>query len=298
MRRPPPLAAGARVALVAPAGQLRGTDDVARAEANSRALGWEPRVGPHALERHGYFAGRDADRLADLNAALADDTVDAVWCLRGGYGAMRLLPHLDYAAVARRPKTLLGYSDITALHAAIGGRANLVTLHGPVARNPLTPFSRDSLERAAIRAEDSCGVAPGARVIRPGRTEGRLAGGNLALLAALAGTPWAPKLDGAILVLEDINEAIYRVDRMLVQLQLAGMLAGVRAIVFGHCTDCAEEEGEGRRTLDDVLREVADALAIPCLAGVPLGHIDDQWTFPLGATAEVDAREGRVTVLG
>ena len=297
MRRPPPLAAGARVALLAPAGPLRGPVDVATGEANARSLGWEPRTGAHVLDRHGYFAGRDADRLADLNRALRDDAIDAVWCLRGGYGIMRLLDGVDYDAVRRRPKPLIGFSDITALHAALAREADLVTLHGPVARNPLTPLTRASLVRATAQRGDPCGRAPGARAIRGGRASGRLAGGNLALLAALAGTRWAPRFDGAVLLLEDVNEAVYRMDRMLVQLRLAGMLDGVRAIVFGQCTDCPEDSGDGRRTLDDVLAETADALRVPCLAGIPLGHVEDQWTFPLGMDAEVDADGGTVHVL-
>ena len=297
MRRPSPLAAGARVALLAPAGPLRGPVDVATGEANARSLGWEPRTGAHVLDRHGYFAGRDADRLADLNRALRDDAIDAVWCLRGGYGIMRLLDGVDYDAVRRRPKPLIGFSDITALHAALAREADLVTLHGPVARNPLTPLTRASLICATAQRGDPCGRAPGPRTIRGGRASGRLAGGNLALLAALAGTRWAPRFDGAVLLLEDVNEAVYRMDRMLVQLRLAGMLDGVRAIVFGQCTDCPEDSGDGRRTLDDVLAETADALRVPCLAGIPLGHVEDQWTFPLGMDAEVDADGGTVHVL-
>jgi muramoyltetrapeptide carboxypeptidase len=121
---------------------------------------------------------------------------------------------------------------------------------------------------------------------------GTLVGGNLALVAALVGTRWAARLDGAILVLEDVNEAVYRVDRMLMQLRLAGAFQGLRGIAFGHCTDCPAESDDGARTLDEVLAEHADALGIPCLAGIPLGHIDDQWTLPLGARAHLDA-DGR-----
>ena len=301
MHRPPPLAPGARVALVSPAGPLRGEDEPARAVDNARSFGWDPIVGQHALAREGYFAGPDRARLADLNRALADDAVDAVWCVRGGYGAMRLLDGLDYAALAGRPKPLIGYSDITALHAAVGARCGLVTFHGPTARAELTAFSRESLWRAVgCDGADPCGTAEGARVIRPGRARGRLAGGNLALVAALAGTPVAPDLDGAILVLEDVNEAVYRVDRMLRQLLLAGALRGCRAIVFGHCTNCEEKadaDDPGSRRLDDVLAETASLLGIPCLAGVPIGHIADQWTLPLGADAEVDATNGCVNVV-
>ncbi|HEX5580312.1 MAG TPA: LD-carboxypeptidase [Gemmatimonadaceae bacterium] len=289
--RPPPLTPGARVALVAPAGPLRGPEDVERGVAHVRGFGWEAVVGDHVLRREGYLAGADEERLADLNGALADDTIDGIWCLRGGYGAMRLLPHLDLASLRRRPKALLGYSDITALHAAVGLEAGLVSFHAPVARGELPPFAARSLHAAVTGAADPCGAAPEARVLRPGRAEGRLVGGNLALVAALAGTPWFPRLDGAILVLEDVGEAAYRVDRMLRQLLLGGALGGVRGLVFGHFTERPDEGDDDARPLDDVLAEVADELGVPCIAGVPMGHVDEQWTLPLGAWAALDADE-------
>lgn len=289
MRWPPSLAAGARVALVAPAGPLRGDAELERAAANARALGWLPVPGAHVLARTGYFAGSDAERLEDLNRAIRDPDIDGIWCVRGGYGAMRLLDGIDYDVLRRRPKALLGYSDITALHAAIGVRCDLVSFHAPTGRAELTPFSRDSLVRAVVRQEDSCGPAPAARTLVTGRATGRLAGGNLALLAALAGTPYAPSLDGAIVVLEDIGEAVYRLDRMLVQLRLAGALARCAGLVFGQFTDCPPESDDGARTLDELCDEVARTLGVPCLSGVPVGHIADQWTLPLGAMAELDA---------
>jgi muramoyltetrapeptide carboxypeptidase len=289
-RWPEPLAPGARVALVAPAGPLRGEADLARAIENARGFGWDPRIGAHALAHSAYFAGSDAERLGDLQRALDDPRVDAVWCIRGGYGAMRLLGRLDLGALARRPKPLFGYSDITALHCAIAARTRLVSFHGPGARAVLTPFPRDSHGRAVVERRDSCGEWPLARTLRGGAARGRLAGGNVALLAALAGTSDAPCFDGAIVVLEDINEAVYRIDRMLQQLRLAGIFRGCRALVFGQCTGCPEQADEdGARRLDDVIAETAEALDVPCLSGVPVGHIDDQWTIPLGAGAEVDA---------
>lgn len=288
---PPTLAPGARIALVAPAGPLLGVGDLERAESTARRLGWEPIVGPHALAHTDYFAGADADRLADLNAALRDPQVDAIWCLRGGYGAMRLLPHVDWDALRARPRALIGYSDITALHCAAAVEVpGLVSFHGPTARAILTPFSERSF-LAAVRGDGQpCGDAPAARTLRPGRATGRLVGGNLALLSALAGTPWAPRFAGAIAVMEDVNEATYRVDRMLRQLLLAGCLDGCVGIAFGHCTACPEEcEEDGRRTLAAVVSEIADALQVPAVLGIPVGHIDDQWTIPLGATATLDA---------
>ena len=288
MHRPPRLSAGARVALVAPAGPLRDQQEVERAIDNARSLGWDTTVSAHASGRTGYFSGSDAERLDDFNGALRDDRVDGIWCLRGGYGSMRLLRGIDYAALRRHPRALIGYSDITALHCAVQAECAIVSYHGPTARAAMDDFSRASLTHA-VAHEESCGVASGARVLRKGRASGRLAGGNLALIASLVGTPWAARLDGAILVLEDVNEAIYRVDRMFQQLVLSGSLTGCRGIIFGECTNCPEiADGGGSRTLDEVLTEIADAIDVPCMAGIPLGHITSQWTIPLGAEAELD----------
>ena len=246
----------------------------------------------HALARTGYFAGDDDARAADLNDALRDARIDGVWCLRGGYGAIRVLDRIDWSALRGHAKPVLGYSDVTALHGAIARQAGLVSYHAPTARSTLSAFSRASLERALTLGEDSCGVAGHARVLRPGRAVGRLEGGNLAVFAALIGTPYLPSLEGALLVLEDVNEPVYRIDRMLVQLRLAGALHGVRGIIFGACTNCPEESDDGARTLDELLLELAHLLRVPCLAGVPIGHVPEQWTLPLGALAELDV-EGR-----
>ena len=289
MRWPPPLTPGARVALVAPAGPLRDASDLDRAAENARSFGWEPVPGNQVLARLGYFAGNDAARAADFNRALADPTIDGIWCIRGGYGAMRTLPALDYDSLVRQPRTIIGYSDITAIHAAAGVNAGLVSFHGPTARALLTDFSRAALEQAVLQRPGICGAAPDARTVHPGQAAGRLAGGNLALLAALTGTPYAPDLDGAILILEDIDEAVYRIDRMLVQLRLGGALRGVRGVVFGAFTNCPETTDDGTRSLDEVIDELARELRVPCIANAPFGHIADQWTIPLGASAELDA---------
>jgi muramoyltetrapeptide carboxypeptidase len=290
-----PLAPGARVALISPAGPLIKPDELPRALENARALGWETIVAPHATDRVGYLAGKDRDRLDDINHALRDPKVDAVWCLRGGYGMIRILPGIDYDALSRTPKTIIGYSDITALHAAVQRKCRLITYHGPTAREQMGEFSRDSFVRALVLQTDSCGVAPKAREISHGHAEGRLAGGNLAVLASLCGTPYAPDLTDAILVLEDINEPVYRIDRMLQQLMLSGALNGCKAIVFGECVKCAEDSSGGL-PLDAVLDEIAEELGVPCMAGIPVGHIDEQWTIPLGATATLDTKSRKLTV--
>jgi muramoyltetrapeptide carboxypeptidase len=261
--------------------------------AAAHSFGWEATVGEHVLDRYSYFAATDADRITDFNAALRDDSIDGIWCLRGGYGTMRILEHLDYDAMRRHPKPIMGYSDISALHAAVGRACEIVSYHSPNARTALTPFARDSFERALLRGVDSCGEAVGARVIRGGKARGRLAGGNLSVISSLTGTPYMPDLDGAILVIEDTNEGLYRIDRMLTQLSNAGELSGLTGIAFGYCTSCDADEttddARQSRTLDDLLLEFANALSIPCIAGIPMGHVDDQWTIPLGAIASLDA---------
>jgi len=289
MRFPPLLAAGARVALISPAGPIGDDARLERAKANVRQFGWEPVVAPNALAHDGYLAGSDELRARDLNGAIADKTIDAVWCLRGGYGAMRLLESIDYQTLARQPKTLIGFSDITALHAAFGRLANIVTFHGPTARQTLPPFSVESLKRAVVRAEDPCGEMPTATTLVGGTAHGRLVGGNLALLAALVGTPYAPDYSGAIVVIEDVNEAHYRIDRMLTHLRLSGALSGCAGIVFGRFTDIPPEFGDEEWTLDRVLADAARRAGVPCVSGAPFGHIDEQWTIPLGAQAELDA---------
>jgi len=296
MRLPPAPRRGARVALVAPAGPLRDQRDLDHAVANVRTLGWQPVVGEHVLDSEGYFAGHDEARLGDLNRAAADPSVEMIWCIRGGYGAMRLLDGIDYDALSRTPRALIGFSDITALHAAIGARADLVTFHGPTARGELTDFSRRSLERA-LAGHDPFGEGSRMRTLVGGRATGPLVGGNLALLAALAGTPYAPEYDGAILVMEDVGEPTYRIDRMLRQLQLSGALARVAGIAFGEFTEGSDPTDVLTRKLDDVLREAAAVAGVPAIAGIPLGHIDDQWTIPLGAEAELDADARTLHVL-
>jgi muramoyltetrapeptide carboxypeptidase len=289
MQLPPPLGPGARVALIAPAGPLRTPDELTASVAHAASLGWEPLPAQHVHKRDGYLAGTDRERTHDLNAALQDNRIDGIWCVRGGYGAMRILADVDYDAMRRHPKALIGYSDITALHAAFAERSGVITYHGPTARAELTPFARRSLETAVVTQGDSCGAAPEARTLRTGRASGRVVGGNLALLAALAGTPYAPRYDDAILVIEDVGEPNYRIDRMLRQLALSGALARVAGIAFGQFTEGSDPHDAASRALDAVLREAADIAGVPTIAGIPLGHVADQWTIPLGARSELDA---------
>ncbi|MEO5589816.1 MAG: LD-carboxypeptidase [Gemmatimonadaceae bacterium] len=283
-----PLHEGASVALVAPSGILPDPSHIEQAVENVRSLGWNPVLGENVAMLHGYLAGTDEQRSSDLNAAFRNDSVDAIWCIRGGYGAMRLLPEVDYAALRANPRPVIGFSDITALHSAIYRECGLVSFHGPTARGELGDFSRSSLETALVGQGNPCGVALAGRVLRPGRARGRLAGGNLALVTAMMGTPWSVDFEGAILIIEDVDEAVYRVDRMMQQLLLSGALAQCVALVAGDFRPPAGEVEHENRAFDDVIAEAADRAGIPCIAGAPFGHIRDQWTIPLGALAEVD----------
>lgn len=300
-RESPCLVAGSHVALVAPSGPLKSSAGVDQAMATAGLLGWRVSVGQNVLSKWDCFAGSDEERLSDLRAALLDESVDAIWCLRGGYGSMRLLPGLMTAVedMAQRGRTqaLIGYSDVTVLH-AVWQRAGLVSYHGPTARAALTDWSM-SLFQEAVR-----GVRPGsmeltatdAVCLSGGRRVGWLAGGNLATVTSLVGTPWAVDFRGAIAVLEDVGEATYRLDRMLTQLRLSGAFEGCAGVVFGNFTDCPPKTSDGERPLNHILEEFAADVGVPTIAGAPFGHIDDQWTLPLGALATLDADGCRLTV--
>jgi muramoyltetrapeptide carboxypeptidase len=292
---PPLLGTGARVALISPSGPLRDVTELARAEAHARVFGWETIVGPHAMGRAGYFAGTDEQRAADLVSAIADPTIDGIWCLRGGYGAARLLPRVNLESIAAQPKALIGYSDITALHAA-WWHAGVTSYHGPTGRAELTMMTRDSLRKAVVLGTDSAGHAPECSVIRGGVATGRLVAGNLAVLTSLVGTPWAITFRDAIVVIEDINEATYRIDRMLTQLLQSGAFDGCAGLALGQFTDCPSHTDDGERSLESVVREFADVLQVPTLLGIPCGHVENQWTLPLGALATLDATAGTLTI--
>ncbi|HET6577888.1 MAG TPA: LD-carboxypeptidase [Gemmatimonadales bacterium] len=308
--RPPRLAPGIRMALVAPAGPLLERDDLTRAETLCRALGYEPVPGPHAGGRYGYFSGTDEERLADLNGAFRDPAIDAVWCIRGGYGVTRILEHVDFEALARRPRAVIGYSDITALLAGITRRAGLVAFHAPTARAEMPGFSRRHFARVLTAAEpagtlESLPVPADVLVprenrivtIRGGVAEGPLAGGNLTLLQCLIGTRFLPDLDGALLVLEDVNEELYRIDRMLAHLRLAGALTRIRGVLIGRFSGLERHNADGALGLDEVLEHHFGPLGVPVAHGLPIGHIDDQWTVPLGVRARFDADAGVVELL-
>ncbi|MGH3098657.1 MAG: S66 peptidase family protein [Streptosporangiales bacterium] len=289
--RPPRLREGDRVAVVAPSGPV----EAAALDAGCawlRGLGLDVVVGEHAYARDRYVAGDDEGRAADLQRAWCDPGVRGVICARGGYGCGLLLPLLDWDRLAAaEPKLLHGSSDITALHAAFARRLGLVTMFGPMVAGALIagatpdPESRDAASAAWFSSEP---VALRGKALRGGCAGGPVVGGNLSLLAAAAGTPYAgPPARGAIAVLEDVGEAPYRVDRMLTQLLQAGWFDGVAGIVLGDWTDCGDVAG--------TLAERLGSLGVTVLDGVHVGHGRPQLTVPLGIEADLDADAGTLT---
>lgn len=279
-----------RIAVVAPASPFPVQDfELGVARLRQR---YDVRYDPAIVERAGYLAGSDLRRANELARAIEDPHVDAILAARGGYGATRLLPLLPLQAIARQPKLLIGFSDITALH-ALWARAGLGSIHGPMAA-ALGRADDALLQRFIARIEGQLpepvsGLTPlsqhPASVAR-----GVLFGGNLTVLTALIGTPYVPPLDGCVLFLEDHGERPYRIDRMLTSLRQAGWLARPRAIVLGTFTECAA--GPDGVSARDVLQRNLEDLGIPVLWGVPAGHVDDNLELPLGAIVEVDAIRG------
>lgn len=302
-----PLRPGDTIGIVAPAGPVPSE---ALAEGVDRLESWGFRtlVGDSVLERRGYLAGTDALRAADFNAVWANPAVSGVICARGGYGAMRILDGIDWEMVRVQPKFFCGFSDITALHTAMEQRAGLVTFHGPMAAafGGAVAYNAAGLLTAMRSAEPIGEVlwpepgegAPSPTVISPGVAVGRLTGGNLTLLSALMGTPWEPDFEGRIVLIEDIDEAPYRVDRLLVQLLLAGKLQKAAGILFGDSPTCMYGPKERPSlTLLEVLEELLAPLGIPVLYGFPCGHTAYRATLPLGVLARLDAGAGTLTML-
>ncbi|WP_428966830.1 S66 peptidase family protein [Micromonospora fluostatini] len=284
--------------LVSPSGPTR-PERVARGIELLTGWALRPVLAPHVYARHGYLAGTDALRAADLNAAFADPEIRGVICTRGGYGAQRIVDAIDMAAVRRDPKVVAGFSDITALQLALWRGARLATVHGPGAawldeRTPLR--SAESLHAAlTTTAPVTLTADPDAETAAvrvPGRATGPLLGGNLCLLAATIGTPDMPDLTGAVLLIEDVQEPPYKVDRMLTHLRRAGALTGLAGVAVGQFTNCADGWAT---TVADVLTERLGDLGVPVLGGLPVGHGTNQLTVPLGTPATLDTTTATLT---
>jgi muramoyltetrapeptide carboxypeptidase len=288
------LRAGDLIALVAPSGAV-SEDEVAAAVRTVEEWGLRARAGRHALGRHSFHSGTDAERLADLNEALRDPSVRGILCLRGGYGLQRIVDEVDFAAAGADPKPMMGYSDITALHVALWCEAGLPTVHGPTAGHLFKGadgarrvlMSGDPVTLAADPTESTFSVRVG------GRAEGTLLGGNLTILASTAGTRHRLDPHGTILLIEDVNEAPYRIDRALVQLRRAGWLDGLAGVAIGQFTRCVD--ATYRRTTEEVLAEHFGE-RIPVLGGLPIGHGERQTAVALGVPAVLDATAGTLVV--
>jgi len=311
--KPKRLAAGDTVALVSPANATFNTVDLEIARESLTALGFKVRNGEHMLERHGNLAGEDKARAEDINKAFADKSVAAVHAIRGGWGSARLLPYLDYDTIRRNPKVVIGYSDITALHLAIHAKTGLITFHGPIGLGRWDPYSLDYYRRVLFNAEqvtysNKQGISAErnsltqvefrTRTITPGKARGRLLGGNLTVLTAILGSPYVPDWEDAILFCEDVGEDLYRVDRMITQLKLAGVLGKIKGFVFGSCSECGPGNGNyGALTLEEIFNDHIKPLGVPAWQGAMIGHAQPQWTLPEGAQVEIDSTAATIRLL-
>ncbi len=308
--RPRRLRPGDTLGLVSPANATFEREPLQIAIESLQALGFKVKPGEFVAARRGPFAGTDAQRAADLNAMFADESVAGILAMTGGSGCNRIVDKLDYDLIRRKPKFFGGFSDLTSLVNAIHRQTGLVTFHGPVASSEWNEYSVQAFRAVAMNAEAAVLRNPAAKpaddlvtreeriaTIRPGRAQGPLIGGNLTVLASLAGTPYFPDCRGAILFLEDINEYIYRIDRCLSTLRLTGALAQVAGIVLGRFTKCEPGDGYGSLTLDEVFDDYFLPLNVPVFRGAAIGHIRRKLTVPVGAPAEMDAGAGTMRLL-
>jgi len=307
--KPPRLKPGDVIGLVAPSGY---TDEaaIAKAVGNIERLGCRVKQGANLRAAFGNYGGTAQQRLSDVHAMFADPDVNAIWAIRGGSGCISLLAGLDYALIRAHPKILLGYSDITALHLAIHRQAGLVTFHGPVASSTLSDYALEQLQAVLMDPQPQTVIPMSSanayraltepqyavRTLHAGRATGILMGGNLSMVAALAGTPYAADIAHALLFLEDVNEAPYRIDRWMTQLDLAGGLHNAAAVIIGICEHCEADDGDPSLTLDQTLALHLAPLTIPAVTGYSFGHIRNQCTLPVGVAATLDTTRQTITL--
>lgn len=296
------------VSLISP-GSYIDDEGLEKAVKNLEAFGFRVKLGKYIREQYGYVAGSDQQRLEDLHRAFSDDEVKAVWCVRGGYGCSRLLPYIDYALIRSRPKVLIGYSDITALLNAIYLKTGLVGFHGPVGASELTDYNRLHIEAVLMEGKSPWAIqrpatygektdaAYGYNKMRSGEAEGVLLGGNLSLLAAMAGTGYLPDLGGHLVFIEEVGEKPYRVDRMLTQLRQSADLTTANGIALGVFSGCEAGENDRSLSLSQTLEDRLGSVKCPIAYGFPFGHITDQCTLPVGIKARMNVAEGSIELL-
>ncbi len=307
--KPPALQPGDTIAFIAPAGPV-GIAQVKEYAGRLENAGYHVRI-PEGIERKaGYLAGTDQARADELNAAIHDPKVRAIFPCRGGYGLTRILDRIDYAALRRDPKIITGFSDLTALHLAISREARVVTFHSPLPESSLWQtdkehaFAASSFERAVFAGQYKLGTVgytielpsdqPRPTTLVGGKARGRLAGGNLTLISCTLGTPYAIEPKGKILFIEDVHEAPYRIDRYLSQLRLAGVLDSIVGVVAG---GFSSNDAKDAKEIDRVLREYFSSMNKPAVTNFPVGHIARNATLPVGALVELDADTGSLRLL-
>jgi len=303
--KPERLRPGDKVGFITP-GSYATDDAIQKAYLNIESLGFSVKPGKHLRKLRGFTAGTDAERLEDLHAMFADREVRAIWCVRGGYGCTRLLPLLDFSLIRKNPKIFIGYSDITALLQAIHLNTGLICFHGPVAASNFTDYTKNQVEGLLSRAKDTHSIGLSAAhqektapeyqptVIRAGTGTGILAGGNLSIMAAMAGTPHAFNLKGKLVFMEEVEERPYRIDRMLTTLLQAADLGKAAGIALGVFSGCQPKQEERSLSLMETLQDRLGSLGIPLVYGLSFGHVADNCTFPVGIPATLDTETLRI----
>lgn len=298
--KPPALRPGGRIGIIAPAG-LTSLEKSIRALAYFTKSGYDWVCGQSIWQQHGYFAGRDEVRLADLMEMFIRPDIDAIFCMRGGYGTMRLLDDIDYETIRQHPKPFVGYSDITALLIALYQQSGLHTFHGPMVFEWADQTPEDDWHLLFQMLSGSCShlcyqANSSFFCITPGQASGRLVGGNLTLLAATLGTPYEIETEGCLLFLEEVNEPLYAIDRMLTQLLLAGKLEGCRGILFTSCHRCYADQPRKTLSLKKIFAEILAPLDIPCFYGLSVGHVKPNYPLPIGYQATMNASCGTLQI--
>ncbi len=300
--KPPALKTGDLVAISSPAGAVWDPMQVDGFVVILKNLGFRVRTGQTLKEKFGYFAGTDEQRAKELNIFFADPEIKGIFCMKGGWGCARILPLLDYELIRANPKVIIGFSDITSLLLGIQSKTGLVTFHGPVGNSGWNDFTVDYLKRVLMNKELVKFSGTGREedkplVLRTGIANGVLAGGNLSVLVSMMGTAYLPEWENKILFLEDTGEEPYKIDRMLTQLKLCGVMNKISAFVFGKCVKCLAEEPAKAFTFRQVLEQHMATLNIPAFSGAMIGHIENKLTIPIGIKAQIDAEKGTITLL-
>lgn len=295
--KPPRLKKGDTIGLISPASIIPEREQYDKIAETIRLLGFNVEVGRHALNRNGYLAGSDEQRAADLNAMFENPLIDAIIPFRGGWGSNRMLQYVDFNIIKANPKPLIGFSDITSLLLSIYARTGLITFHGPVGKSEWTSFTYRHFEKAVMTLSPFTVHNPTDQqtmTIQSGKASGPLIGGNLTVLTSMLGSGYLPDFEGAILFLEDVGEDVYRIDRMLTQLKLNGILDKINGLIFGKCTDCRPGNSYSF-SLAEVLNDHLLPLDIPSCRGAMIGHIDNMFTLPVGLPVSFLADRGVLT---